>query len=632
MQTSDFFDKDTNIKEKQLIDSGSSTSITYKLSKEGRVYFMKQLRPEYANDPRYRSLFFKEYECGKAISHPYVVRYTDIGEDEEGLYIIMEYVNGISLKEMLLHEPTYFDKEENLYKLVLQLLEALQILHQQNVVYMDLSPTNILLTKASNDVKLIDLGFCISDTNDLTGGCTEGFAAPEARTTDHTQLDARTDIYAIGCLLQYIEKRAKVRLPRLLQSIMQRCLQPEKDQRHQSVDEIIRRIKRRKVRKAAYMAGGLAVAIAAVAAFISSPRYTTLCDHMAWAMGSVPDRFEAKGVYYHITDHEARTVEVTFRGNTPDEYEYEYRGGRVHIPQTVTYRSRTFQVASVAGHSINNMYVNRINIPEGMTRLDDYAFYNCYLDSIIYIPRSVEHIGEMAFEPHLYIEGFVVDEANTVYDSREGCNAIIETATRTLLCGCKNSVVPHGVVRIAPAAFIGAPGPEHLDIPSTVKEIGSKAFFHSGVKELTIPESVTRIEDYTFQWSEQLQRVTLPSTLTSIGYGAFSHCAFTELVIPDGVTRIADFAFDCCEQLHTLTIGAGVREIGTAAFEGCRRLNKVVSHIPASELFAIDRSVFDHIDKNCTLYVPRGAKSTYARTPGWNNFTRIVEQCVNLTE
>ena len=168
MQTSDFFDKDTDIKEKQLIDSGSSTSITYKLSKEGRLYFMKQLRPEYASDPRYRSLFFKEYECGKAISHPYVVRYTDIGEDEEGLYIIMEYVNGISLKEMLLNEPTYFDKEENLYKLVLQLLEALQILHQQNVVYMDLSPTNILLTKASNDVKLIDLGFCISDTNDLT--------------------------------------------------------------------------------------------------------------------------------------------------------------------------------------------------------------------------------------------------------------------------------------------------------------------------------------------------------------------------------------------------------------------------------------------------------------------------------
>ena len=625
MQTSDFIDNNTDVKEKQLIDSGSSTAITYKLSKDGRLYFMKQLRPEYASDPRYRSLFFKEYECGKAISHPYVVRYTDIGEDEEGLYIIMEYVNGTSLKEKLQHEPTYFAEEANLYKLVLQLLEALQILHRQNVVYMDLSPTNILLTKASNDVKLIDLGFCISDTNDRTGGCTEGFAAPETHTTDRTKLDARTDIYAVGCLLQYIEKRAGARLPRLLQKVKQRCLQPEREQRYQSVGDIIRLLKRRKQRSAMQWVGALAIVLIAGVGFVSSPFYTALCDHMAWAMGNVSDRFESAGVYYRITAPEARTVEVTFRGNTPDEYEQEYKGGRVHIPQTVNYRGRTFRVNSVAGHSINSMYVSRINIPEGMTRLDDHAFYNCYLDSIVYIPRSVEHIGASAFDPHFYIEGFVVDEANTIYDSRENCNAIIETATGTLLYGCKNSVIPHGVVRIAPAAFIGAPGAQYLDIPSTVTEIGTKAFFHSGAKEVIIPASVTRIEDYTFQWSEQLQRVTLPATLTSIGCGAFSHCTFTELVIPDAVTELGDFAFDCCEQLQTLTIGAGVRRIGFAAFEGCSRLNKVVSHIPASELFAIDRSVFDRIDKNCKLYVPRGAKNTYACTPGWNSFARIVE-------
>ena len=626
MQTSDFVDGEVQIEKKQLILCDSSTAVTYKLTMGGRLYFMKQLRPEYASDPRYRSLLFKEYECGKAIEHPYVVRYTDIGEDEEGLYVIMEYVNGMNLKEKLQHEPSYFTSKENLYKLTLQLLEALQALHRQNIVYMDLSPTNILLTKTTNDVKLIDLGFCISDSNDHTGGCTEGFAAPEAQTPGNTELDARTDIYGVGCLLRYIEENAKVKLPALLRRIKTRCLRPNRTSRYQSVNDIIVLIKKRKQRYALCFTVGLAAGLSIAVSFTGSPLYANLCDHVAWHTGRVPDRFEMQGVYYHITDPKARTVEVTFRGNTPDEYEYEYSGGRVHLPQSVTYRSRTFQVASVAGYSINNMYISCVNIPEGMTHLDDYAFYGCYLDSIIHIPHSVKHIGVSAFDPHLYIEGFVVDEANTTYDSREGCNAIIETATGTLLYGCKNSFVPYGVVRIAPKAFIGAPGPEYIDLPSTVTEIGSKAFFHSGVKEMVIPESVTQIEDYTFQWSEQLCKVSLPATLTSIGYGAFSHCAFTELTIPDAVTHIADFAFDCCEQLHTLTLGKGVQAIGTAAFEGCSRLRTIVSHIPTDNLFAIDNSTFDRIDKTCVLYVPRGAKSIYTRTPGWDRFARIVER------
>ena len=110
MKTSGFINEGDGDEKIEILGISNATSNIFKRRINGELYFMKQLRPEYANDPRYRSLFFKEYECGKAISHPYVVRYTDIGEDEEGLYIIMEYVNGISLKEMLLHEPTYFDK------------------------------------------------------------------------------------------------------------------------------------------------------------------------------------------------------------------------------------------------------------------------------------------------------------------------------------------------------------------------------------------------------------------------------------------------------------------------------------------------------------------------------------------
>ena len=74
--------------------------------------------------------------------------------------------------------------------------------------------------------------------------------------------------------------------------------------------------------------------------------------------------------------------------------------------------------------------------------------------------------------------------------------------------------------------------------------------------------------------------------------------------------------------IGSLDIPSTVKEIGTKVFFHSG-VKEVV--IPASALFAIDRSTFDRIDKKCTLYVPRGAKSAYASTLGWDNFTRIVE-------
>ena len=150
-------------------------------------------------------------------------------------------------------------------------------------------------------------------------------------------------------------------------------------------------------------------------------------------------------------------------------------------------------------------------------------------------------------------------------------------------------------------------------------------FVHSGIEEIDIPKGVTRLERYTFQYRENLQRITLPESLTTIGLGALSHCAFKEVVILDGVTHLGDYAMDCCERLETLTIGRGVRHIGYAAFENCKRLKRVVSRIPADSLFVIGNTVFNLIDEDCVLYVPRGAKKAYENTFGWNRFDSIKE-------
>ena len=225
----------------------------------------------------------------------------------------------------------------------------------------------------------------------------------------------------------------------------------------------------------------------------------------------------------------------------------------------------------------------------------------------------------------LYIDSLVVDDENPYYDSRGRCNAILETSTNTLLAGCNNTMMPDDVEHIAPNAFVGAEDLKHITLPKSLKHIGEAAFVHSGIEEIVIPEGVQKLERYTFQYCENLQKVTLPQSLVTIDHAALSHCSFKSIVIPNAVTTIGDYAFDYCKFLETVEIGSGVQSIGYAAFDGCQKLKKVISNIPADSLFVVDSSTWGNIGSTCVLYVPRGAKTTYEQTFGWNAFHRIVE-------
>ena len=94
-----------------------------------------------------------------------------------------------------------------------------------------------------------------------------------------------------------------------------------------------------------------------------------------------------------------------------------------------------------------------ITIPESVTKIGDGAFLDCSSLQSITIPKSVTEIGRGAFSGCSSLQSIVVAKGNPKYDSREGCNAIIETATNTLIVGCPSTIIPESVTEIGSHAF-----------------------------------------------------------------------------------------------------------------------------------------------------------------------------------
>ena len=158
-------------------------------------------------------------------------------------------------------------------------------------------------------------------------------------------------------------------------------------------------------------------------------------------------------------------------------------------------------VTSIGEWAFNHCYnLKSANIPNSVTSIETGAFRHCYNFKHVFIPRSVTSIGAWAFHSLGYQTSIVIEEGNPVYDSRNNCNAIIETATNTLLFGCQNTVIPEGVERIGEYAFFG-----NLDLTSIV-----------------IPSSVTSIEQEAFSSCANLAAVyNQASTPQSFGQNAF---------------------------------------------------------------------------------------------------------------
>lgn len=155
--------------------------------------------------------------------------------------------------------------------------------------------------------------------------------------------------------------------------------------------------------------------------------------------------------------------------------------------------------------------LSAIEIPDSTTTIVESAFFGCTSLASIKIPSSVTSIGKQAFADCNSLASIIVDKDNKVYDSRENCNAIIETKKNTLISGCKST-----------------------KIPNTVTVIGEFAFQGINLESFNIPNSVTKIQ-YGAVSSPLITKVVFPKTLNEVGEASFKYCENLKTVrVPEG--------------------------------------------------------------------------------------------------
>ena len=243
----------------------------------------------------------------------------------------------------------------------------------------------------------------------------------------------------------------------------------------------------------------------------------------------------------------------------------------VIIPDSVYYDDTRYCVTDIGNNAFNGCYrlttisipnsvksigddafsdcneLTSISIPNCVTNIGNRAFFGCSGLTSVSIPGSVTSIGESAFSYCSGISSIDVSKRNKVYDSRKGCNAIIDSKTNTLIFGCNKTIISGIVTSIGDLAFSGCSGLASIKIPEGVKSIGRGAFSGcSGLTSISIPGSVTSIGDFAFIDCTGLTSVSIHNSVgeINIGYGAFAGLSeLPSFSIPGGLKSIDSSAF-----------------------------------------------------------------------------------------
>ena len=314
----------------------------------------------------------------------------------------------------------------------------------------------------------------------------------------------------------------------------------------------------------------------------------------------------------------------------------------------------------------------------GVTEIAANAFANCTTITEIYIPACVTVIGDKAFVGCSSLEKITVETSNMYYQSIDNC--LIETSSKTIILGCKNSTIPSDgtTVAIASQAFYNCTGLSTLVIPSSISSIASDAFNGckvsvlscaatlikyvpttnltelnvtsgttisaeilsgcSTLKKVVLADTVRTIGASAFDSCTNLENITFSTALTSIGRYAFNKCSSLETVdlLQTSVKTINAFAFSDCGSMTSIKIPTSVTTMGSEAFANCNALTEVV----VSDMSFWYNITFNGLDSNplyfakkvmingeelTSLTIAEGTETIGAYAfAGWENLRTVV--------
>lgn len=248
--------------------------------------------------------------------------------------------------------------------------------------------------------------------------------------------------------------------------------------------------------------------------------------------------------------------------------------------------------------------ITELNIDKNITNINNNFYGFDYLEKV-YIHKDVESIASNAFSGCINLQSIEIEEGNSVYNSGDNSNAIIETSTNTLLFGSVNTWIPSSVLKIGSGAFRGL-NIQTITIPDSVTHIDMYAFNNCEMLEsVYIGKSVTAMgneygnyencfqgcinlstivvdeENETFDSRNNCNAIiksathelivgckntVIPNGVLSIGKFAFSNIEITTLIIPDSVATIKEDAFASCDYLTTIILGSGIETLESYAF------------------------------------------------------------------